>query len=133
MRDASKLDNDVAGALFDRFASAFGTFDAANVAALFAVPSVALRNDGTIVALSSREDVLRYYQAALDGYNRGGCRSCRWMDLEVTPMGMRALLASVTWELLREDASVARRWRQSYCLSMHGNAPRIFSTAMHAD
>jgi hypothetical protein len=131
--NASESDNDVAGALFDRFATAFGTFDAANVADLFAVPSVTLRNDGSVVALSTREDILRYYQAALDGYNRDGCRSCRWMDLEVTTIGMRALLATVSWELLREDQSVARRWRQSYCLSKHGNAPKIFSTVMHAN
>lgn len=83
MRNASEFDNYVAGTLFDRFARAFGTFDAANVAELFAVPSVALRNDGSIVALATREDVLRYYQAALDGYNRSGCRSCRWVSREL--------------------------------------------------
>ncbi len=133
MTNASEPDNDVAVALFDRFARAFATFDAANVAELFVVPGVALRNDGSMVALSTREAVLRYYQAALDGYNRSGCRSCRWMDLEVTPMGMRALLATVSWELLRADASVVRRWRQSYCVSKHANTPGIFATAMHAD
>lgn len=65
--NASEAEN-VAATLFDRFARAFGTFDAANVVELFAVPSVALRNDGSKGALSTREDVLHYYQAALDGY-----------------------------------------------------------------
>jgi hypothetical protein len=116
----------LAALLFDRFARAFATFDATNVAKLFAVPSVALRKDGSIVMLSNREDVVGYYQAALDGYNCNGCRSCRWLDLEVHPMGKRAFLAAVSWELLRDDGSVALRWRQSYGISNAGNEPKIF-------
>jgi hypothetical protein len=125
-------DTALAEALFDRFARAFATFDAAHVAELFATPGVALRMDGSIVALSAREDVVRYYQAALDGYYRDGCRSCRWMQLEVTPMGSRAMLATVTWELLRDDESVVVRWRQSYSLSNFEGGPKIFASAMHA-
>jgi hypothetical protein len=120
-------------ALFDRFAAAFATFDAANVVALFAIPSVALRADGSIVAFSNREDALRYYQAALDGYHGDGCRTCRWLGLEVIPIGSRAMLATVTWELLRGDESIATRWRQSYCLSNGECGAKIFAAATHSD
>jgi hypothetical protein len=122
-----------AEALFDRFANAFASFDAAEVAELFATPGVALRKDGSIVALTTREDVLRYYQAALDNYHRNGCRSCRWMELEMTPMGNRSTLATVTWDLLREDGSMLTRWRQSYGLSHSDDGPRIFASVMHAE
>ena len=118
---------------FDRFATAFASFDAAMVAELFATPGVAHRRDGSLVALTAREDVLRYYQAALDNYHRNGCRSCRWLDLEVTPMGSRSMLAAVTWELLREDGSVVSRWRQSYGLSQSEAGPKIFASSMHAE
>ncbi|MGH7109633.1 MAG: hypothetical protein ACREFK_04330 [Stellaceae bacterium] len=130
---ASKLDNEVAGALFDRFVSAFATFDATNVAELFAFPSVALRKDGSIVPLLTRDDILHYYQAALDGYYRNGCRSCRWLGLEVHSMGSQALMATVSWELLRGDGSVAQRWKQSYCLSNHEGTSRIFASATHPE
>jgi hypothetical protein len=40
--EPGEIDCDAAGELFDRFASAFETFDAAKVAELFAIPSVAL-------------------------------------------------------------------------------------------
>ena|ERR1700730_2883991 len=119
--------------LFDRFAKAFASFDAAMIAELFATPSVALRKDGSIVSLTVREDVLRYYQAALDSYRRDDCRSCRWEELEVTPMGRRSMLATVTWHLLREDGSVSSRWRQSYSLSYSETGPKIFASAMHVE
>jgi hypothetical protein len=119
--------------LLDRFAKAFANFDAAMIAELFATPSVALRKDGTIVSLAVREDVLRYYQAALDSYRRDGCSSCRWEELEVTPMGRRSMLATVTWYLLREDGSVSTRWRQSYTLSYSETGPKIFASAMHVE
>jgi len=120
-----------AHAYFDRFATAFSTFEADRVADLFATPGVALRRDGSIAALTQREDVVRYYQAALDGYRRTGCRTARWSGLETVPIGGRSLLATVSWELLREDGTVATQWRQSYCLSLGDDHPRAFASAIH--
>ena len=57
-------------AFFDRFSAAFATFDGQVVADLFATPGVALGRDGAIVALTSRDEVVRYYQTALDRYRR---------------------------------------------------------------
>ena len=122
-----------AKAYFDRFVAAFAAFDGERVAELFAAPVVALRSDGEQIGLPNRGDVARYYQAALDGYHRDGCRSCRWSELSVTAMGSRALLAAVTWELLREDGTVVTRWRQSYSLSLSGEGgPKAFSAVSHA-
>jgi len=117
--------------LFNRFTSAFATFDAHQVAALFATPGVALREDGTTIALTDHEDVVRYYQAALNRYRSDGCRSCRWMQLEVTAMGTQAMLATVTWELLRDDQTIAASWRQSYCLRKTDHELQIFASATH--
>jgi hypothetical protein len=129
----NKIDHAAAAELFDRFARAFAAFDAAKVAELFAIPSVALGKNGSIAGLSTRQDLLGYYQAALDTYKRMGCRTCRWAQLEVCPMGAQASLATVSWELLRADGSIALRWRQSYCLSNHRDGPRIFGSARHTD
>lgn len=124
----------LAEAFFGRFAQAFATFEAGRIAALYVTPGVALRRDGTIVALTSEHDVLRYYQAALDHYHHDGCRSCRWSQLAVTRMGRRCLLATVTWELLREDLTLLTTWRQSYSLTTFGDdGPKVFATAMHVE
>ncbi len=118
---------------FDRFAAAFATFDGGQVAELFVAPVLAVRSDGALIGLLNRGDVVNYYQAALDKYYRDGCRSCRWSDLSVTAMGSRALLAAVTWDLLREDGTVVTRWRQSYGLSLFGeDGPKAFSAVSHA-
>ncbi len=118
---------------FDRFVAAFATFEAARVADLFATPGVALREDGSLVALTTRDDVVRYYQAAIEGYHRSGCRSCRWSKLEVTPTGGRSLLAAVTWDLLHEDGTTIATWRQSYHLTDTADGPKAFASATHAD
>jgi hypothetical protein len=103
----------ISQAYFDRFARAFRTFDGNEVADLFATPGVALRGDGSIVALPATDDVVRYYQDALDRYRRAGCRSARWSRLETTPIDRRSWLATVSWELLGEDGITVLRWRQS--------------------
>lgn len=122
-----------AKAYFDRFAAAFTTFDGNEVADLFATPGVALRPDGSIIALTTREDVARYYQAALDRYRRDGCRAARWSRLETTPMGHQSLLATVSWALMREDGTTAREWRQSYYLKISiAIMRRAFASAMHS-
>ena len=113
---------------------ALSTFGATQVADLFAAPGVALRGDGSLAALTTRDDVVRYYQAALDRYRRGGCRSCRWSRLSVLPMGRRGVLAAVTWDLLRDDGAALVRWRQSCCLSRsRGDGLKAFASATHAD
>lgn len=126
-------DLEVATSYFDRFVEAFATFDGEQIASLFTAPVVGLQSNGSLVGLPDRSGVVRYYQAALDKYHADGCRSCRWTELSVTPMGRASLLATATWDLLREDGAVVRSWRQSYCLSLFGaEGPRAFSTISHA-
>lgn len=126
-------EDDQSRAFFDSFVAAFATFDPAAVADLFATPGVALRADGSLVALSTGDDVVRYYRAALEGYHRNGCRSCRWANLQVTPTGSRSMLAAVTWDLIHEDGSVMRTWRQSYFLQQSDDGPKAFASAPHVD
>ena len=129
----TKPQNDRAAQFFDRFVAAFATFDPAGIADLFATPGVALRRDGSLVALTTREDVIRYYRAATEGYHRNGCRSCRWADLQVTASGSQSMLAAVTWDLLHEDGSITTNWRQSYYLRESEEGLAAFASASHAD
>ena len=122
-----------AASLFDRFAAAFATFDAENLLPLFATPGVVLRQDSTTIALTTQDDIRRYYQTALDRYRNDGCHSCNWTDLHVTPMGNASMLASVTWDLRRADRTSMLRWRQSYSLCSTHDGPRIFASARHAE
>ncbi len=122
---------DAVGEFFDRFVEAFGSFSGVRVAALYHVPIVALRGDGAIQHLQSRAEVEGFFQAALDGYRRDGCRAARFKDLDVVPMGGRSALGTVTWELLREDGSVLRTWRQSYNLARVDGGWQVFASTYH--
>ena len=71
---------------------------------------------------------------SLDRYRRDNCRTAQWSQLTATPMGRRSLLATVTWDLLREDGATVLRWRQSYCLTLlDPDKPKVFASATHAE
>ncbi len=134
MDGVNSTDLTPATAYFNRFAAAFRTFDGNQVAELFAAPVVAFGRNGSLLGLSTRDDVVRYYQAALDRYRRDGCCFCRWSDLSVVSMGRLSVLATVTWDLLLEDGAVHTRWRQSYSLGLLGEGGlKAFAAASHAE
>jgi len=127
---ARALPGEVAG-FFDDFVEAFSSFSGARIATRYVVPGVALRGDGSIQCLQSRAEVERFFQAAVDAYHREGCRGIRFKDLDVVPMGGRSVLGTVTWELLREDGSVLRHWRQSYNLVRVEAGWQILASTYH--
>jgi hypothetical protein len=116
---------------FEAFVDAFATFDGARVADLYHVPHIALRGDASIECVPSRAEVERFFQGALDGYAREGCRACRFTDLEVVSLGERGALGTVTWELVGDDGRVIRRWRQSYNLLRAQEGWRVFASTYH--
>ena len=124
------LPDEIAG-FFDDFVEAFGSFNGGRIAARYFVLGVALRGDGSIQSLQSRAEVERLFQSAVDSYHRDGCRSIRFKDLDVVPMGGRSVLGTVTWELLREDHTVLQRWRQSYNLVRVEEGWQILASTYH--
>jgi hypothetical protein len=127
---AQVLHDEVAG-FFDSFVEAFRAFSGAGIATLYFVPGVALRGDGSIQCLTSRADVEHFFQAALDGYYRDGGRAIRFDNLDVLPMGGRSVLGTVTWQLLGENGSVLKEWRQSYNLVRVEKGWQILASTYH--
>lgn len=127
----AKIARDAIEAFFDRFVDAFATFDAREVAELFATPAIAFRKDGTLVLLATKGDVIRYYGAALEGYRQSGCTSCVWGDLQTMPMGALSVATAVSWRLLRSDGSVAAAWRQTYSLAITDDGLKNFAAVTH--
>jgi hypothetical protein len=118
---------------FDDFVEAFGSFSGARIATRYLVPGVAVRGDGSIQYLQSRAEVEGFFQAAVDAYHRDGCRGIRFKDLDVVPMGGRSVLGTVTWELLGEEGSVLRQWRQSYNLVRVEAGWQILASTYHLE
>lgn len=99
---------------FERYAGAFDSIDGNRIAALYHLPTVTMRGDGSIHCLQSRDELAKFFQGVADTYHRDGYRSGRFSNLQVTAIGARSALATMDWELLRGDGSVLRQWRQSY-------------------
>lgn len=120
-------------AFFAEFQRLFAGSDGAALSTLFAAPGNAVRRDGTLRGFATRTDVAAYYQAALDRYASAGCRICRYTDLEIRAIGPASALATVSWDLLREDGAVVHHWRQAYLLARIADEWQILSSSFVSD
>ena len=101
---------------FDAFVAAFATFDGALIARRYAPPYAVVDAAGAWRRLDSALEIASHFQDIVTQYHQRGCRSARFAALQVQPLGTHGALASVTWQLLRADASVLDAWRESYTL-----------------
>ncbi|MGL4285333.1 MAG: hypothetical protein ACRCVA_03255 [Phreatobacter sp.] len=118
-------------AFFDAFVVAFQSFRGSEIAQRYAAPYVALHGDGSRDCFGSDAEIARYFQRVVSAYHDQGCRSCRYHDLVVTPLGRQSALASVTWELLSAEGVVMSAWRESYNLCRSGGGFRVFASVDH--
>lgn len=118
---------------FDDFVAAFSAFNGPRIAERYGVPYVAVDAQGTWRRFGSAGETGDYFAGVVTQYHSEGCRSCRYRDLEVLDLGPSGALATVTWELLREDGSVLSSWRESYTLVRGADGPlSIAASADHA-
>jgi hypothetical protein len=119
--------------LFDRFVEAFETFDGTIVGSLFIAPGVALKRDGTLQGFPVQQDIVAYYQTALDNYRASDCCGCRYSQLKIDFLNERSAVATATWDLLRRNDSVISHWRQAYFMTLSAGNWRIFGSAFVSD
>ena len=118
-------------AFLKQYLETFATFDGDRIAALYCIPTVTMRGDGSIHSFQSREEIARFFQGVADTYQGEGATSGTMHDLDVVPIGERSALATVTWKNRRPDGSVARQWRQSYNLVRFAEGWRILAATFH--
>jgi hypothetical protein len=125
------LQAELAG-FFDAFVEAFRSFDGKKVSARYAAPYLALNGEGALTLLPTREEIARYFQTVLDDYFAQGCRSCRYLELEVLAVGSQSASGTVTWELLDQHGQILSSWRESYNLLRTEHGLQIFASTDHA-
>jgi predicted ester cyclase len=67
----------------DAYNRAFASINGGRIAALYYVPTVTMRADGSIHCLQSREELARFFQNVADTHHREGYRDGRFQILEV--------------------------------------------------
>ena len=119
-------------AFLSQYDETCSTYDGDQIAALYCVPMITMRGDGSIHCFQSREEIARFFQGVVDTYRGEGAQSGTMHDLEVVPIGERSALATVTWKNRRPDGSVARQFRQSYNVVRFAEGWRILASTGHA-
>lgn len=116
---------------FDEFVEAFRTFDGCIIAKRFFVPYLAFHTHESAQVFMSSAETGSYFHGIVDGYYAEGCRSCRYKDLTVVPLGRDCAVGTVTWELLAEDLSIVSAWRESYNLCSVDDRFVVFTSTDH--
>ena len=126
----SELMSDVR-AFLDKYLDAFDSIDGQRIAALFHIPAVTMRGDGSIHSLQSRQELASFFQGVADNYQKDGYAGGRFEELQVSPIGGRCALATLDWVMLRHDGSFIRKWRQSYNLVRVDSGWQILVSTFH--
>src|SRR5882724_5978772 len=68
-------------AFLNQYDEAFTTFDGDKIAALYCIPTITMRGDGSIHSFQSREEIARFFQGVADTYRGEGGKSGTMHDL----------------------------------------------------
>jgi ketosteroid isomerase-like protein len=117
----------------DSYVQAFLAIDGTRIAGHYNAPCVTVRADGSVHCLLTAEVQHAFFQTVAETYDREECRRWQYSALDVNPIGAQSVFASLDWEMLREDGSVIRRWRQSYNLLKRDADWRILASTFHQD
>jgi ketosteroid isomerase-like protein len=116
-----------------QYTAAFEAIDGSRIAALYYMPTLTMRGDGSIHCLQSLEELARFFQGVADSYYQEGYRGGSFENLLVTPIGGRSALATLNWQMRRADGSLIREWRQSYNLVRIAGGWQILVSTFHVN
>ena len=72
-------------AFLKQYDKTFTTFDGDQIAALYCIPTITMRGDGSIHSFQSRDEIARFFQGVADTYRGEGGIGGTMHDLEVVP------------------------------------------------
>ena len=125
-------ETEVAIAFFDRYRRDFDSNDWKAFTAHFHEPFVTVRSDGSVHFLPSRVEAEKFFQTVADNWQREGYDRFSTTNYAVMPIGKFSLLATFDWEMLRQDGSLVRKWRQSYQLISVERQWKVLASTFHA-
>jgi len=117
--------------LFNNYTKLFNTRDGAAIASYYHAPSITTRSDGSVHLFQSHLEVRDFFQAVAEKYYAEGQRGSLFIDLDVKLIGSKSVLATLEWQMLREDGSTIRKWRQSYNLIRPLDRWQIMASTAH--
>lgn len=103
---------------FDRYGASF-TQTAADVAEFYQAPSMTARQ-GQVRLNATREDVTAFFDAVLQQYRAQGVTQGDMLHFAWTPLGVRAIAATITWSY--KDSTDQTRWEWTFTYNLYHGA-----------
>jgi hypothetical protein len=116
---------------FADYTRLFDARDGAAIATCYHVPSISMRADASVHVFQTLRELQNFFQAVAERYYAEGQRHSRFVNLDVKPIGAKSVVASLEWQMLREDGSTIRTWRQTYNLISPGGRWLIMASTIH--
>ena len=91
-----------------------------------------MRADSSVKLLVNHADAKALFTQAWEGWRKEGYVRFAISELSAVELGTRSMLVTLSWHLLRADATEIRKWRQSYQLLLSGDTWRVISSTFHA-
>jgi hypothetical protein len=110
------LSLDQARDFFDRYRREFDSSNLEAFASLFHAPFMTVRGDGSVHHLQSHEEAQQFFKTVAAVWRDEGHGRFSTANFEVMPLGKFSSLVTFDWEMLRQDGSLVKEWRQSYQL-----------------
>jgi hypothetical protein len=116
---------------FNDYTQLFDAKDGATIATYYHIPSISMRADASVHIFQTPLELQLFFQAVAEKYYAEGQRGSRFVKLDVKPLGSKSVLATMDWQMLREDGSTIRAWRQSYNLICPDGRWQILVSTIH--
>lgn len=107
------------------------TRDGKQIARFYHAPCLSLRADGTFVRFNTADELAQFFQSTADAYYRQGWEQFALKDLSVQSLGSRSIFTTMTWQALKADGALAKKWTQSYNLCLFDKEWAIVLSTFH--
>lgn len=118
---------------FRTYNSVFDSGDMDAFSKLFSEPFISVRPDGSVASMPSNVVASKFFSGALKQWKSEGYCYFSTKDFDVTPIGTKSMLVTLTWQLLDKNREFIREWRQSYNLLNSDGTWKVITSIYHAN
>ena len=95
---------------FDEYNTIFDSGDMRAFSRLFAEPFISVRPDGAVANMSTKEIAKQFFSDALKTWKPEEYKFFSTKDYEVTPVGQKSMLVTLTWQMLNVNHGLVPEW-----------------------
>lgn len=117
---------------FDKFVLDFKSFDGSVIASRYLAPYTAISSDKKISLYKEHTDIVAYFTSILAAYKKQGVKYCTYNDFDFSAIGANVALATMDWQMMKEDGARVSSWRESYVLILSDGVFKIITSIDHS-